>query len=93
MVNTSSELDWDRIFDGNLVVNKINKNLPEYAPDFPKNLLSLDCDLGSAFNTTWDGSYVDTIVINEGLCYVDKGDEGIARKCLRGIVRRHTFLL
>ena len=78
VVNTSSELGArDRIFDGNLVVNKINKNLPEYAPGFRKKLLSLDCDLGSAFNTIWDGSYVDTIVINEGLCYVDNGDEGI----------------
>lgn len=76
VINTSSELGArDRIFDGNLVVNKINKNLPVYAPDFRINLLSLDCDLGSAFNTIWDGSYVDTIVINEGLCFVDSGDE------------------
>ena len=77
LINTSSTLGArDRIFDGDLVVNKINKNLPEYAPNFRKKLLSLDCDLGSAYNTIWDGSYVDTIVINEGLCYVDSGDEG-----------------
>ena len=78
VVNTSSALGArDRIFDGSLAVNKINSNLPDYAPNFRKNLLSLDCDLGSAFNTIWDGSYVDTIVINEGLCFVDSGDEGI----------------
>jgi len=77
VINTSSGLlAQDRIFDGNLVVNKIDRNLPEYHPNFRSDLASRDCDLGSAFNTVWDGSYVDTIIINEGLCFVDLGEEG-----------------
>ena len=76
VINTSSALlAQDRIFDGNLVVNKIDSKLPEYHPNYRNDLASLNCDLGSAFNTVWDGSYVDTIVINEGLCFVDLGEE------------------
>lgn len=77
VINTSSALlAKDRIFDGNLVVNKIDRKMPEYHPNYRTNLASLDCDLGSAFNTVWDGSYIDTIVINEELCLVNLGEEG-----------------
>lgn len=77
LINTSSALGArDRIFDGNLIVNKINKSLPDYDPNYIETLVSLECDPDSTSNTVWDGSYVDTIVVNQGLCYVDSGDEG-----------------
>lgn len=77
IINTSSTLGArDRVFDGSLVVNELNKSLPEYDPNFRKKLTSLDCDLGSTYNSVWDGLYVDNIVINEGLCFVNSIDEG-----------------
>lgn len=84
VVNTSSTLlSQDRIFDGKLVVNIIDKNLPAYHPNYRTAATSLDCDIGSAFNTVWDGSYVDTIIISEGLCFLDLGEEGTGwEQCL-----------
>jgi len=84
VVNTSSTLlSQDRIFDGKLVVNIIDKNLPAYHPNYRTVVTSLDCDIGSAFNTVWDGSYVDTIIISEGLCFLDLGEEGTGwEQCL-----------
>ena len=47
VINTSSALlAQDRIFDGNLVVNKIDSKLPEYHPNYRHDLASLNCDLG-----------------------------------------------
>ena len=77
LVNVSSWLGSSfRAFEGGIVVNKLKRDLPSYHPAFRTNLVTFDCDLGSAKNTVWDGAYADKIIINEGLCWVNLDDEG-----------------
>ena len=45
--------------------------------------LDFECDEGSIKNKVWDGLVVDKIINDQGLCWVDMGDESAEwRQCL-----------
>ena len=72
-----------RAYEGGIVVNKINQALPLYHPNYRRTLTILECDEGSVKNTVWDGLYVDKTINDQGLCWVDMGDESASwQQCL-----------
>ncbi len=84
LINASSWLGSKfRAYEGGIVVNKINQALPLYHPNYRRTLTILECDEGSVKNTVWDGLYVDKTINDQGLCWVDMGDESASwQQCL-----------
>ncbi|MAI58660.1 MAG: hypothetical protein CML56_06730 [Rhodobacteraceae bacterium] len=84
LINVSSWLGASfRAYEGNLKVNKIKRNLPYFHPQYRSNITSIECDQSSVKNSVWDGTYVDGMINNFSLCWVDMGDEGAEwQQCL-----------
>ena len=76
LINASSWLGASfRAYEGNLKVNKIKRNLPNFHPQYRSNITSIVCDQSSVKNSVWDGTYVDEMINKFSLCWVDMGDE------------------
>ena len=84
VVNASSWLGSKlRAYEGSIFINKINQELPLYYSNYRTVLAVFECDEGSIKNKVWDGLYVDKIINDQGLCWVDMGDESAEwRQCL-----------
>lgn len=84
VVNASSWLGSKfRAYEGSIFINIINQALPLYHPNYRTVLAAFECDEGSIKNTVWDGMYVDKIINDHGLCWVDMGDESAEwRQCI-----------